>query len=291
MRMTTEQLSSYDDQGFVLLPDCISQAEVAVLKTELPKVFAEDSPRKVVEKEGNIVRSVYGVHQWNEVFLRLTRHPRIVEPARQILNSDVYVYQFKINAKAAFAGDVWPWHQDYIFWQKEDGMPSPRVTNAVIFLDEVTEFNGPLFLISGSHKEGVIDVSARDKLNGAKAERPLPYRNSSDWISNLTADLRYSLDRDVIARLVNRYGIVAPKGPSGSVLFFDSNLVHGSPNNISPFDRVVVLVSFNSVENVPAIGPNPRPDFLVSRDFEAIVPLPDNALLQNLLTATELDQS
>jgi ectoine hydroxylase-related dioxygenase (phytanoyl-CoA dioxygenase family) len=281
MRITTEQLRSYEDKGFVLLLECFSQAEVAVLKAELPRVFAEDSPRRVVEKEGGVVRSVYGTHQWNEVFLRLTRHPRIVEPAMQILNSDVYVYQFKINAKTAFAGDVWEWHQDYIFWQKEDGMPSARVTNAVVFLDEVTEFNGPLFLISGSHKEGVIDVPARDKLNSARLERPLPYRDSSDWISDLTADLRYSLDQDVVAKLVNRHPIVAPKGPSGSVLFFDSNLVHGSANNISPFDRVIVLVSFNSVENVPALGSDPRPDFLVSRDFEAIVPLPDNALLPN----------
>jgi ectoine hydroxylase len=35
----------------------------------------------------------------------------------------VYIYQFKINVKAAFGGDVWQWHQDYIFWRNEDGMP------------------------------------------------------------------------------------------------------------------------------------------------------------------------
>jgi hypothetical protein len=279
MRITAEQLESYRDNGFLLLPECFSQAEAGVLKAELPKIFAEDLPRRVVEKEGSVVRSVYGTHQRNDLFRRLSRHPRIVDPAVQILNSEVYVYQFKINAKAAFDGDVWEWHQDYIFWQKEDGMPSSRVTNAVVFLDEVTEFNGPLFLISGSHKEGVIDVTARDKLNSARVERPLPYRNSSDWISNLTADLRYSLDRTVIARLLDQYEMIAPKGPSGSVLFFDSNLVHGSPNNISPFDRVLVFVSYNSINNIPPNKAEPRPDFLVSRDLEAIVPLSDNALL------------
>ena len=281
MHLTAEQVRSYEEQGHVLLPECFSPSEVAVLKAELPKIFGEDSPRKVVEKEGSTVRSVYGVHQWNEVFSRLTRHPRIVEPAIQILQSDIYVYQFKINAKAAFAGDVWEWHQDYTYWQKEDGMPTARATNAVVFLDEVTEFNGPIFLISGSHKKGMIDVPARDRLNGTQVKRAAAYRDSPDWISDLTAELRYSLDRDVVTKLVNRYGIVAPKGRSGSVLFFDSNLVHGSPNNISPFDRVMVLISFNSVENVPAIRPDPRPDFLVSHTFEAIVPLSDNVLLQH----------
>ncbi len=279
MRITTEQLKLYEDNGFLLLPERFSQAEVSVMKAELPRVFAENTSRRIVEKKGGVVRSVYGTHQWNDVFRRLSKHPRIVEPAMQILNSEVYVYQFKINAKAAFDGDIWDWHQDYIFWQKEDGMPSACVTNAVIFLDEVTEFNGPLFFLSGSHKEGVIDVPARDKSKSSKIDETPPYRNSPEWISNLTANLRYSLDRETVTRLVDRYGIIAPKGPSGSVLFFDSNLAHGSPNNISPFDRAVVLVSFNSIENVPALGPNPRPDFLVSRDFEAIVPLPDNTLL------------
>lgn len=279
MRITTEQLKFYEDNGYLLLPECFSQAEVGVLKAQLPGVFADETPRKVVEKEGQIVRSVYGTHQRNEVFRRLSRHPRIVEPAMQILNSDVYVYQFKINAKVAFEGDVWEWHQDYIFWQKEDGMPAARVTNAVIFLDEVTEFNGPLFLISGSHKAGVIDVPARDKSSSGELKRSPAYQDSPEWISNLTADLRYSIDREVIVKLVERCGMVAPKGPSGSVLFFDSNLVHGSPNNISPFDRVIVLITFNSVENAPPLGAHSRPEFLVSREVEAIVPVADNALL------------
>jgi ectoine hydroxylase-related dioxygenase (phytanoyl-CoA dioxygenase family) len=279
MRFTTEQLKFYDDNGYLLLPECFSQAEVGVLKAQLPRVFADETPRKVVEKEGRVVRSVYGTHQQNEIFRRLSMHPRIVEPAMQILNSEVYVYQFKINAKVAFEGDVWDWHQDYIFWQKEDGMPAARVTNAVIFLDEVTEFNGPLFFISGSHKVGVIDVEARDRSNADATKRIPIYQNSPEWISNLTADLRYSLGREVIVKLVERYGMVAPKGPSGSVIFFDSNLVHGSPNNISPFDRVIVLISFNSVENVPPLNAHSRPDFLMSREVEPIVPVADNALL------------
>jgi ectoine hydroxylase-related dioxygenase (phytanoyl-CoA dioxygenase family) len=287
MHITTEQLKFYEDNGYLLMPECFSQAEVGVLKAQLPGVFADETPRKVVEKEGGVVRSVYGTHQRNEIFRRLSMHPRLVEPAMQILGSQVYVYQFKINAKVAFDGDVWDWHQDYIFWQKEDGMKSARVTNAIIFLDEVTEFNGPLFFISGSHKDGVIDVPARDKSNPVETEKPSAYRDSPDWISNLTADLRYSLDREIIVKLVERHGLVAPKGPSGSVLFFDSNLVHGSPNNISPFDRVVVLISFNSIENVPAFGAHPRPDFLVSHEAEAIVPVADNALLSSERTATE----
>ena len=68
----------------------------------------------------------------------------------------VYVHQFKLNAKAAFEGDVWQWHQDYGTWQRDDGMPDARAMNIAVFLDEVMPINGPLMLIPKSHKQGVL---------------------------------------------------------------------------------------------------------------------------------------
>jgi ectoine hydroxylase-related dioxygenase (phytanoyl-CoA dioxygenase family) len=275
MRLTIDELRKYEEDGFVLAKNCFSEAEVQILYRQLPSVLMEDSPRRVMEENTVSVRSVYGSHRNNEVFERLSRHPRLVIPAMQIVDSEVYVYQFKVNAKSAFGGDVWDWHQDYIFWQKEDGMLAPRVMNAVIFLDEVNEFNGPMFFIPGSHKEGVFDVPASD----GRAPGSGAYRNSPPWITNLTAKLKYSLARERVAALVKKYGMSAGKGPRGSVLFFNANLVHGSPNNISPFDRAVIIVTYNSVKNVPVAVERPRPDFLTNPDHGAIVPLNDNALL------------
>jgi len=276
MRITREQINQYGEQGFLLLPGFFQPTEVDIIKSQLPSIFAEQGRRRVNEKDGVAIRSVYGAHTTNEVFDRLTRLPRLVEPARQILGSDVYVYQFKVNAKVAFGGDQWEWHQDYIFWKHEDGMPSPRVINMAIFIDEVNEFNGPLFLIPGSHKQGMIEAPGRDtRLDRTQAAA---YAQSPDWIASLTAKLKYSLDKETVGRLTRKHGMAAPKGPAGSVLLFDSNIVHGSSNNISPFDRVLILVTFNSVENKPVLPGKRRPDFLVSRNCEPIVPLADNAL-------------
>ena len=276
MYLTEEQVSAYQDKGFLFLPDHYSPVEVGVLKAELFKVFAEDTPKRVLEKDGGAVRSVYGSHLTNEVFHCLSRHPRIVGPVQQLLGNDVYVYQFKINAKVAFGGDVWEWHQDYVFWQREDGMPADRVASVSIFLDEVNEFNGPMFLIPGSHAEGVIDCQARPQ---DEVTRDKIYERSPAWISNLTANLKYALNRETVSGLVDKYGLVAAKGPAGSALFFHGNMVHASSNNISPYDRTVIIITFNSVRNVPVPGTNPRPDFLVSRDPTPVVPVTDDVLL------------
>ena len=266
MRLTQKQVEFYRHNGYLVVRGIYSQAEVEQMKAEARIIFAEDSPRRVVEKDGHSVRSVYGSHVNNTMFWNLVRDARVLEPARQLLEDDVYVYQFKINAKASFGGDVWEWHQDYIFWLKEDGMPTARAANVALFLDEVTELNGPLFLIPGSHQLGVIDPMAGNCAVNEKALELAAYSKSPSWISNLTADLKYSLNQQTMAELIQRYGTAAPKGKPGTLLFFHPNVVHGSGNNISPFSRVLALITYNSAMNVPSFPGKRRPEFLVSSD-------------------------
>lgn len=272
MRLSDDLLERYQREGYLFLPEYFSRSELELMKAQLPALFAEDSERRVLEKGSGIVRSVYGSHQTNEVFKLLIRHPRLLEPAMQILGGEVYLYQFKINAKVAFVGDVWEWHQDFIFWQREDGVPEPRLVTISVFLDEVHEFNGPLMMVPGSHRVGVIEPP---RTGGV----PTGYEESPDWIANLTASLKYSVDRGTLARVVSAGGIVAPKGPAGSVLFFHPNLVHGSVPNMSPFDREILLVTYNSVENRQTVTENARPAFLVGRDFTPLLPVADDVLL------------
>src|SRR3546814_5967569 len=66
------------------------------------------------------------------------------------------MHQFKINAKAAFDGEVWQWHQDFGTWHRDDEMPEPRAMNIALFLDEVSAVNGPLMFIPGSHRAGTL---------------------------------------------------------------------------------------------------------------------------------------
>jgi ectoine hydroxylase len=277
MRLTQKLLSEYQEQGHLFFPGYFSAAEMGAIQAELPAIFAEEAPQRVLEKDGLAVRSVYGSHNTNEILGRLARDARLVEPAMQILESAVYIHQFKINAKAAFGGDKWEWHQDYIFWRNEDGMPAPRVTNVLIFVDETNEFNGPLMLIPGSHREKVLEIAGFAGVPDGYGESPL-------WISNLTAKLKYALSKELLARLVEQYGMVAPKGPRGSVLIFHGNLVHGSGVNMSPFERRVICISYNSVENIPRPVEKQRPEFLAGRDYR---PLELLRAAESSLTPTE----
>ena len=265
MYITDEQVRSFRENGYVLLPAVFTPEEVAAMKAELPAIFAEDTPARVMEKGTGVVRSVYGSHASNETYAQMVRDPRLVEPARLLLEDEVYVYQFKINAKLAFRGEVWEWHQDYIFWRNGDGVPTSRILTVAVFLDEVNEFNGPLLFVPGSHRGGVIEPSGR---KGGDSMEP-------SWKADVAAALSFTVEQDTLAALVSQGGMEGPKGVAGSVLLFDGNVVHGSSPNMSPFDRVLSLVTYNAVSNAPEPRENPRPWFLCNPDptpIEAAVP-------------------
>ena len=254
MKLTSQQLSEFDKSGYIFLPELFSADEAALLKREADTVYASD--RKEIWREtSGVARTAFAAHTYNEGFKRLGAHPRLIEPVQQLLDGPVYMHQFKVNAKAAFDGDVWQWHQDYGTWKRDDEMPEPRALNIAVFIDDVTAANGPLLFIPGSHKQGVV-----------KAGHDLQTTSYPLW----------TLDRETVSELAEHGGCVAPTGPAGSVLIFSSLLVHASPANISPFDRTIVYLSLCHVDNhIRAFN---REEWIAHRDFTPIQSLADSCL-------------
>ena len=255
MKLTAEQIKTFDEQGYVFFPNCFADEEVAVLRSEADKIFRSNRQEVWREKTG-APRTAFAAHIYSEAFRLMAHHPRLVEPLQQLFGEGVYVHQFKINAKAAFEGDVWQWHQDYGTWARDDGMPQARAMNIAVFLDEVMPINGPLLLIPGSHRQGVFEAGHDEETTSY----PL-----------------WTLDKETVTRLADEGGIVAPTGKPGTVLMFHGNLVHASPPNITPYPRKIVYLTLCAVSN--HITKFTRPDWIAHRDFAPIVPVEDDALL------------
>lgn len=255
MKLDAEQFERFDAEGWLFFPDVFDAGELAVLNREAHRIFALDREEVVRELDGRTARTAFAAHHYNEAYARLGAHPRLLEPVMQILGGPVYMHQFKINAKAAFNGDVWQWHQDYGTWARDDLMPEPRAMNIALFLEDVTEFNGALMFIPRSHRGGTIEA-------GHDVET--------------TSYPLWTIDDATIAKLVEEGGLVSPKGKAGSVVMFHSTLVHGSPSNMSPFDRTIVYLSLCHVDN--HIRRFKRPEWVAHRDFTPIEVLDDDCL-------------
>ena len=265
---TPHDADVYDRFGYLFLENVFSMQEIENIKACMPEILRERTERTVLEASQRTVRSVYGIHQHHPVFANLARHPRLVHRARALLRGDVYVYQSKLNTKSAVEGDVWPWHQDYVYWLCEDAMPAPRALTVAVFLDDVNELNGPMMLVPSSHHAGVLPFETADGL-------PPGYDDGPRWLPNLVAKLKYTLEKEAFIDLARANGIVAAKARAGAALFFDCNLAHASAPNLSPFDRSLAFLTYNRVDNAPPASALHRPDFLASRDTRPTVPVAD----------------
>jgi ectoine hydroxylase len=213
----------------------------------------EQRPEAVYEPDSRDVRSVFRVHGLSAVFNRLMRDGRLLDVARQILGSEVYVHQSRLNLKPGFGGKEFYWHSDFETWHVEDGMPRMRAVSCVVLLTDNNEFNGPLLLVPGSHMHYISCIGETPpdhyKQSLRKQEYGVPDPTSLDF-------------------LIERGGLQSTKGPAGSVVFFDCNTMHGSNSNISPYPRANLFCVYNSVENrltAPQRGLQPRPEFIAAR--------------------------
>ena len=269
MKLSPQQIAQFDRDGYLFFPSLFTSAEIKTLTDEVPHLYAQDRPENVREKTGGVVRTNFAAHLYSEPFARLGRHPRMIDPIVQMFDEDVYMHQFKINGKQAFDGDVWQWHQDFGTWLNDDQMPEPRAMNVAIFLDEVNDFNGPLMFIPGSHKLGVLEAGH----DVSTTSYPL-------WTINHATITQLVKNGDTLNAGAGKghQGIVAPKGPAGSMILFHSCLVHASSSNLSPWNRVSVYLSLCAVSN--HIRRFKRPGYIAHRDFTPIKTLPDDCLLK-----------
>jgi ectoine hydroxylase len=257
------ELASYEHDGFLSMEDLVTPAEVETFRAEMHRmtddpVLREDE-RTVIEPDSRDIRSIFEIHELSSVFACLVGDERLAGRARQILGSEVYVHQSRLNVKPGFRGSGFYWHSDFETWHTEDGLPRMRALSVSIALTDNHDTNGSLMIMPGSHRTFVGCAGATPADNYKTSLRMQEAGTPSD---------------QVLAQITDRHGIRLFTGRAGSATWFDSNCMHGSGSNITPYPRSNLFIVYNSVENIPTApfaAPGRRPHFVAARDF---TPLP-----------------
>ena len=156
MHLSEEQILEYRDTGVVSFPGLITEQEIAALKAEQRRLFELDIDCHLRADSGELLGTT-AMHWHSDLYRRLLSDERLLGVAEQLLGAGLYCHQYKIIIKNPFGKLSLPWHQDYAPWVHHDGMPKPLALSIGIFLDEVSEFNGPIYYIPGSHRKSLID--------------------------------------------------------------------------------------------------------------------------------------
>ncbi|MCZ7645521.1 MAG: phytanoyl-CoA dioxygenase family protein [Planctomycetota bacterium] len=250
MTWSDEQFAKYRKDGYLFVRGLLGPRDLGALNETLPELLAGDEARDGMHRErekSGAVRQVYSADRHSPPFRALVRRPEILGPVRALTGNEVYVWHSKINVKDSFEGAVWLWHQDYGYWMW-DGV-EPKLTSVMVLLDRATVNNGCLMVVAGSHAWG-------------------RQEHFADTVT--TSYKQWCVDVPTLRRRVREEDIRHIAGEPGDVLFFDCNLLHGSGHNMSPLPRKTFIVCYNDVANTPRPVEQPRPDWVVSRAYEAV---------------------
>jgi Condensation domain/Phytanoyl-CoA dioxygenase (PhyH) len=257
MKLPGTNRSRYEQEGWLRSPQVLDDDLISRVTARIEALSAQDRPDIVYEKDTRIIRAIHGCHLFDDLCRQLVRLPALLGLAEELLGEPVYVYQFKVNMKQANEGAAWPWHQDFAFWHREDGMVADRAVNIAVHLDEVHDQNGPLCVIPRSHRLGLLDKA--------------PSGAGGDWHKHVSADLEYTVPDELAGSLAHELGTAHAMGPKGAIYAFHPTIVHSSSRNRSADRRALLLVTYNAVSNAPQ--QLTRPEFLVSRDTTPLTPL------------------
>jgi ectoine hydroxylase-related dioxygenase (phytanoyl-CoA dioxygenase family) len=156
MSLTQEQIDFFALNGYVAYGPMLDAAEVAELREEYDRVFAEaerdgrfrnlsgdagsgEAPQRMLQIMQMCERSL--------PFRRLLYHPRILDAVQSLLGPNLMLFHDQALYKPARTGGPILWHQDNAYWR----CAPANLVSCWLTLDDVDEANGAMQVIPGSH--------------------------------------------------------------------------------------------------------------------------------------------
>ena len=230
--LTPAQIDEYNRVGAIVVPDVLSQEEVARLRA-VTDSFVERS--RAVTAHNEIfdledthtpaqprVRRIKSPHLHDAAYGALVRHPRIVEVLCDLWGPNVRFDTAKLNLKSAGFGAAVEWHQDWAFYPHTND----DLAAVGVMMDDMELANGPLMIVPGTHTGPVFDHHADGKFCGAMD----PARKDCDFASAIPLT-----------------------GRAGSITVHHVRAVHGSAVNTSNKDRRLLLFQFRAADAWPLV--------------------------------------
>jgi phytanoyl-CoA hydroxylase len=231
--LSSADLDAYRRDGFIVLPDVLTQDEVEALRrvtdafvSKAATVTANDEVYDLEDAHSPAeprVRRIKTPHLHDPEYARVARHSKIVEVLTDLWGS-VRLDTGKLNMKSAGYGAPIEWHQDWAFYPHTN----EDLAAVGIMLDDCEIDNGPMMVIPGSHLGPIYDHHGPDgRFCGA-------------------------IDPEASGLDLSR--AVPCLGKAGSITVHHVRAVHGSATNFSGKQRRFLLFQYRAADAWPLLG-------------------------------------
>ena len=231
--LTRDQREFYDVNGYLMVEDAVPPGQVE----ELRRIAYEfiDRSREVTQsndvfdldeghtRENPKLTRIKLPHKQHPLFWQTARSEPVLDVLQSLLGPNVLLQTSKLNTKAAGGGAAVEWHQDWAFY--------PHTNDSLLacglMLEDVTEANGPLQVVPGTHKGPILSHHMDGVFCGAV---------------------------DPADRLFDKRKIVTLTGKAGSMTVHHVRTLHGSAPNRSNRARLMLFYECHAADAWPLLG-------------------------------------
>jgi ectoine hydroxylase-related dioxygenase (phytanoyl-CoA dioxygenase family) len=149
-------VADYERDGVVLIREFLSAEEVTAVRAELERYLRDDLAAQPIdartfEKDDQTVRNLWRLEKYNPWFLQLGEREDIRTLVAPLVKGEPVLAGVETFNKPARIGSGVPHHQDNAYFCQAP----PDMLTVWIAIDAVTEANGPVYFVKGSHKHGM----------------------------------------------------------------------------------------------------------------------------------------
>jgi phytanoyl-CoA hydroxylase len=148
----------FNRQGFAVFPGVLSGSELQELKSASDEMIAlaTENPSDIFCNYYLPHRvdqgALYDVYQRHPVFRKIAETKKVIAAIQSVYSDEFYLFENSLVYKPEGTQNEVPWHQDFMYMTHD-----PDKVIAWLAVDDVTEENGCMYAIPGSHKQGPLN--------------------------------------------------------------------------------------------------------------------------------------
>jgi len=253
--LSQEQIDFYHENGYLGVENVLSDAEIQNLR-DVTDDFVEKS--RAVTKHTDVfdlepghtsesprLRRLKNPIEQHEVYRSTLHHEKILTIVSQLIGYGLRCNGNKLNMKLPGFGSPVEWHQDWAFYPHTND----DLLAVGVVLDDMTEQNGPLLVVPGSHKGPILD------------------HHQDGYFCGAITDPAFS-DKDAVPVMVK----------AGGITIHHARALHGSVANTSDHPRRLLLFQYCAIDAWPLSGIKGYGDFnaTIVRGEPSNIPRVDN---------------
>ena len=246
--LTTQERERFEIDGYLMAKNAVSREQLTKLQSEI-KVWVDES-RQHTKPYGEptidgrprfdmgtdhtalkpALRRINNPSDISESYFQVMSNSKMVDMVADLIGVNVKFHHCKINLKCPGANTTVHYHQDFAFTPHSND----DVVTALLLLDDVTEDNGCLMVVPGSHKGKMYSLYDGKQFIGR--------------VDDATETFLKSKQIPVV-------------GSAGDVCLMHTRLAHGSAPNKSAHSRGLYICVYTAADAVPlARNPMPSPN-------------------------------